>query len=131
MRGKIYDREEMNRVLPLVRLIVKDLREGYRRLRRRLSELGIDGAGSIDPRSVLQELPWEVRDLVDELRTLIDELGEVGVFLRDPERGLIEAYGELGGEIVYFSWRPGESEIGYYHGLFGSHRDRRPVLTAV
>jgi len=131
MRGKIYDLEEMNRVLPLVRSIVKDLRSGYRRLRRKLVELGIEGGESIDPRTVLNELPWELRDLVDELRRHIDELSEVGVFLRDPENGLIEAYGELDGEIIYFSWRPGEPEIAYYHGLFGSHRDRRPVLTAV
>ena len=126
MRGKIYDRTELDRALPLIRSIVSEITEAYDRLRDRLVDLGVahphlrQGVAEMD-------LPWDVRDIVDEIRSCIDELAELGIFLRDPEFGLVEAYGEQEGEIVYFSWKPGEESIGYWHGLFNRSEDRVPV----
>ena len=46
-----------------------------------LGQLGVqDEAGMVDA-DVLRELPWATRDLVDELRDYVRELGELGVFL--------------------------------------------------
>jgi len=132
MRGKIYTLEELDHALPLVSAIVKDIREGYRRLRVRLESLGLQGrSGAMNPEEIIFDLPPDLRDLVDEIRDFISELGELGLYLRDPATGLVEAYGEQGENIVYFSWKPGETRVRFYHGLFGSHRERKPVLAAV
>jgi hypothetical protein len=132
MRGKIYTLDEMDRALPLIRAIVKDVTDGYRRLRERLEALGLSGRSTaVNPDEIIFDLPWEVRDLVDEIRDYVAELGDLGIYLRDPATGLVEAYGEQGEDIVYFSWKPGEKRVRFYHGLFGSHRERKPVLTAV
>jgi len=132
MRGKIYTLEELDRALPLVSAIVGDVMEGYRRLRDRLEALGLEGrSGAANPEEIIFDLPPDLRELVDEIRDYIVELGDLGLYLRDPATGLVEAYGEQGENIVYFSWKPGEKRVRFYHGLFGSHRERKPVLAAV
>ncbi len=132
MRGKIYTLEELDRALPLVSAIVGDVMEDYQRLRDQLEALGLKGRSwAANPEEIVFDLPPGARDLVDEIRDHVMELGELGLYLRDPATGLVEAYGEQGGNIVYFSWKPGEQRVRFYHGLFGSHRERRPVLAAV
>lgn len=128
MKGKIYTIEELNLALPLVRAIVADVMDGTRRLREELLRLNIGSENSTHlDRNLLRELPWDVRDMVDEVRGHIDELGELGIFLVDPESGLVEAYGGHGGEIVYLSWQPGEDQVSFWHGLFASPRERKSV----
>ncbi len=132
MRGKIYTIEELDHALPLVRIIVKDIMEGYRRLHDSLEALGLEGeTRAPHPEEIIYDLPWDVRDLVDEIRDYVAELGELGLYLLDPATGLVEAYGEQDSDIVYYSWKPGEEQVRFYHGLFGSHRERKPVLAAV
>jgi hypothetical protein len=132
MRGKIYTLAEINRALPLIRGIATDIVRGYLRLRAALESLGYQARGNTfaGPFEELG-LPDEVRDLLEEIRGWIDELGELGVLVRDLETGLMEAYGEKDGEIVYFSWKPGEDRVRYWHDLFHSPRERRPVHALV
>lgn len=128
MKGKIYTIEELNSALPLVRAIVADIVDGCRSLQRELVRLKLgNGDGSPLDQDLLRELPWDVRDLVDEVRGNVDELGELGIFLVDPESGLVEAYGSHDGDIVYLSWQPGEERVSFWHGLFASPRERKSV----
>jgi hypothetical protein len=132
MRGKIYTLDELDRALPLIRAITGDIRNGYALLRAKLEGLGLEGRPHhVDRADLILDLPAEIHDLVQEIRGYMGELGELGLYLRDPESGLVEAYGEQEGHIVYFSWKPGEERVRFYHGLFGSHRERKPVLAAV
>jgi hypothetical protein len=130
MRGKIYDRNELDRALPLVRSIVTEITEGYAWLRANLFELGLSGPDK-DGGVMERDLPWDLRDLVDEIRSCIDELAELGVLLRDPETGLVEAYGERDGEIIFFSWKPGEEGVRFWHRLFNRSEERLPVEALV
>lgn len=115
MNAKIYDVEELNRTLPLVRSIVRDLRNAWTRLGQAFRELGRPIApGDLTDPLVLRELSWDVRDLIDEFRLHIDELVELGLTLRDPELGRIEACGEMEGSFVFFTWQPKEEEILYF-----------------
>lgn len=132
MHGKIYRREELDRALPLVGSIVGDIMRCHLHIRDEVCRLGL-GPGTEPPNedSLLRALSWEARDLLDELKGHVAELGELGIFLRDPAAGLVEAYGENGGEIVYFTWKFGEDRVRFWHGLFGSHRERLPVASLV
>ena len=132
MVAKIFSQDELDRALPLVRVVVADVRDSYRRLRAQLETLGIDiDDPELDRGMVLRELPWDVRDELDGFRDLILELEELGLQLRDPETGLVESYGERGGEIVFFSWMPGESRIQYWHELRAPRTERRPLPSFV
>ena len=131
MRGKIYTLEELGKALPLVRSIVSDMVSLFERLSKELDRERVDGTEELTDRDLLRLLSWEARDLVDEVRACVDELSELGIYLRDPHTGLVEAYGEREGENVYYSWKPGEDRVQYWHGLFGSPRERRPVRHAL
>ena len=131
MKGKIFTVEEARKTLPLVRAIVRDVMDRYATLRARLKELRIGrdaflAATSTDPR---RDLPSDVADIVDDLRQYVEELEGLGSFLKDPEIGLVDFYGELGGEIVYFCWRWGEDTIESWHGLHSGYSGRQPIPT--
>lgn len=128
MSGKIYTLDEMNRALPFVRAIVRDIRREYAGLREELLGLGLkQNDGEVVPEEVLRDLPWEMRDRIDEIRDWVRELAEIGILLRDPRNGLVEAYGERNGEIVFFSWRLGEDEVRFWHELTSTSGERRSV----
>jgi hypothetical protein len=132
MLGKIYGLEELNKTLPLVRSIVGDIMHCHLLLKAELTRIGINEEDAkAGEEALLRRLSWDARDLLDEIRGYIRELAELGVFLRDPTTGMVEAYGERGADIVYYTWRLGEDSVRFWHGLFGSHRERLPVCAAV
>jgi hypothetical protein len=128
MNARIYEVEELNRALPLVRSIVRDLRNAWSRLGQAFRELGRPIApGDLTDPLVLRELPWDVRDLVDEFRSHLNELVELGLTLRDPETGLVEACGELEGSFVFLTWRPKEEEVLYFTDPTDPAARRQPL----
>jgi hypothetical protein len=127
MKGKIFTVVEAQNTLPLVRVIVRDVMDRYTVLRTRLKELRIGrdaflAATSTDPR---RDLPPDIADIVDDLRSYVEELEGLGCFLKDPEIGLVDFYGEVNGEIVYLCWRHGEDRLRYYHGLHSGYSARQ------
>jgi hypothetical protein len=132
MRARIYGIEELDSTLPLVRSIVADIMRCHRELREALARAGIlEPPSPEDEAGLLRLLPWETRDLLDEIRGYARELAGMGIFLRDPAAGLVEAYGDHAGDIVYYTWKFGEDRVRFFHGVFGSHRERRPVCAPV
>ena len=132
MKGKIFTLDEAQRTLPLVQAIVRDVMDRYATLRSRLKELRIGrdaflAATSTDPR---RDLPPDIADIVDDLRNYVEELEGLGCFLKDPEIGLVDFYGEVGPDIVYFCWRYGEARIRYYHGLHSGYSGRQLIPAA-
>ena len=132
MIGRIYSVDDFNRTLPFVSSVVRDIRCALQQLRAELEELGISRDDqNLDSVEFLRLLPWETRERVEEVRDWITELEDLGRLLKSAETGLVEAYGELDGEIVFLSWMPGEEEVGFWHDLRVSWRQRRPLQVLV
>ncbi|MEN8151404.1 MAG: DUF2203 family protein [Planctomycetota bacterium] len=128
MNARIYDVDELNRALPLVRSIVRDLRNAWSRLGQAFRELGRPIApGDLTDPLVLKELPWDVRDLIDEFGSQVAELTELGLTLRDPEAGLVEACGESEASFVFLTWKPGEEEVLYFSDPTDPAARRQPL----
>ena len=112
MNAKIYEVEELNHALPLVRSIVRDLRNAWTHLGQAFRELGRPIApGDLTDPLVLRELPWARRP---ETGKPTSELVEMGLTLRDPEIGMIEACGEMEGSLVFLTWQPKEEEVLFF-----------------
>lgn len=126
MHGTIFSLADLNKMLPLVQAIVRDIRREYAALREELVARGAPN-DEFDSRELLRDLPWDLRDRIDEIRDWTRELLELGVFLRDPRTGLVEAYGERNGEIVFYSWRLGEDEVKFWHELTNTSGERLPL----
>lgn len=114
--GKSFTREEANRTLPLVRLIVRDIVDLNADLLSRKERLD-DLIGGNRRRKVRENDPYhdELRQMqadfvADEqtLRSFVEELSQLGVELSNPADGTV-TFPALGDGR--FRWRPGETDV--------------------
>src|SRR3990170_6619753 len=90
-----YTRSEAEALIPTVEPLVEDLRRRVAAFRRQPSE-----------------------PVAQEIRAIVTELAELGVEVKDADRGLIDFRSERGGREVYLCWKLGEgSRILYWHEL--------------
>jgi hypothetical protein len=134
-KRKLYTVEEANAMLPLLRVILRDittlaneLRGPYERLVRLQEAEGLDEAHK-----------EEVHQLVDEfergqekLNEYEQELEKLDVELKDYYTGLIDFRHLKDGKEVYLCWRMDEPEVSHWHdlntGFSGRQKIAPPVL---
>jgi hypothetical protein len=61
------------------------------------------------------------------LRNGLLELQEMGVVLRDLERGLVDFPALRGDEEIYLCWEEGDEGIGFWHDVDTGFAGRRPL----
>ena len=59
----------------------------------------------------------ELGQAVGAVAEAVDALHELGVLVKDVERGLVDFPARRGDEDVLLCWHVGEDEIGYWHGF--------------
>jgi hypothetical protein len=62
-----------------------------------------------------------------EVRRLLGELGEMGVVLRDIDRGLIDFPALIDAREVYLCWQLGEDRVSFWHDLEAGFQGRQPL----
>jgi hypothetical protein len=62
-----------------------------------------------------------------EVRRLLGELGEMGVVLRDIDRGLIDFPAWVDEREVYLCWQLGEDRVSFWHDLEAGFQGRQPL----
>ena len=125
----VLDLPTVNKMLPLVQRIVADLiaaegelgpllweREGLERNRRTLDW---------PERQRRYQVDEDVRTVEKRRKALAAELEGLGVAVIDAVHGRVGFPTIVNGKAAFFSWEPGETEIGYWH--FQSDERRRPV----
>ncbi len=135
MKGKIFSTDEANRMLPLVSRIADDIVGAYADVNEALQAYQAEEtrskaashaeAGVREP--ILMERNTAVERALDRFQGLIEEIEALGGSLRDYERGSIDFYGEVAGEIVYLCWQRGEDHVGHWHQLDEGFSKRRPL----
>lgn len=120
---RLFDLEEAERMLPLVRVIVKGMMDDYAE-RQRIAERFED----VDPTTTLHdELAREIDVLTEKLVEAAEELSDLGVELKGVEQGLIDFPSRRDGELVYLCWRYDEDRIRHWHPLHAGYAGRRPI----
>jgi hypothetical protein len=131
---RLFTQEEANELLPEVRALVERLVEERRALVALGEELeamqaliGGNG-GSLDP-SRIGELQEAVAQAAAGLTALVDELHELGVQVKDLDRGLVDfpARHPERGDIVLLCWEFGETEVAHWHGTDAGFAGRKPL----
>lgn len=131
---RLFTQEEANAALPEVRPLVERLVEERRELVALGEELeamqsliGGNG-GSLDPGRV-GELQEAVAHAAAGLTGIVDELQELGVQVKDLDRGLVDfpALHPESGEDVLLCWELGEPEVAYWHDLESGFAGRKPL----
>jgi hypothetical protein len=124
--------EEANEALALVRPLAEELVSHRRAL--------LDAEGrraDLDRRIAGNGEALDARDLVDlearitreaaEVASCVVRIQDLGVLVKDLDRGLVDFPALRGGEEVLLCWHVGEDEIAYWHGLEEGYAGRKPL----
>jgi hypothetical protein len=118
-----------NRMLPLVRLIVEDLAASHKRLAEihpEIDRLDRHRRSLAWPeRSRRYALQEEIASEERKAGHTLSELDELGLTLIDADLCQIGFPTMVNNRKAYFSWRPSEQTISYWH--FIDDTDRRPI----
>ena len=115
MEERLFTLEEASRLLPRIRTILEEV-------------TGNGGAsGELNPE--IQKVrdkapldgftPYGVQyvEAVSHLMFLLHQIKEMGVHLKDADKGLCDFPYMRRGRIVYLCWHLGEESIGYWHDI--------------
>lgn len=121
--------EQANRMLPLVRRIVRDIVDTHRSWMRALQsyETTATWTRADSPSAPLAVLEGEVRRLATEIEGYLSELRELGVDFKGFEQGLVDFPGERDGRPVCLCWKLDEDEVAYWHETSDGYAGRRPL----
>jgi hypothetical protein len=70
-----------------------------------------------------------LRAMADEIAGVVSRIHDLGGLVKDLELGLVDFYGEVEGETVFWCWQFGEAEVGHWHSLDEGFSSRKPVET--
>ena len=76
-------------------------------------------------RRALREAQERRAELVRSISVI--QIQELGVLVKDLDRGLVDFPALRGEEEVLLCWEVGEDEVGYWHGLEEGFAGRRPL----
>ena len=119
---KYFNSEEANEALPYVSRVVGDITSYYRlavQIRQQIERPGVDDD--------TEQLRVEYESVMDRLNALVDELQQVGVELKDFERGLIDFPCVHEGREICLCWHLGEDVVGAWHEIDAGYAGRQDV----
>ena len=137
MESKLITIDDANRMLPLLRQIVKDIVTNWEQIiakRTHLEALEKGPAGSepteLDARereAQVQILKGELNYLIDRINNYIREIEDLGCFVEEFKRGIINFPSMYSGRKVFLCWKPDEEAVCYWHELDESFNDRTRI----
>ncbi|MBS3734405.1 MAG: DUF2203 domain-containing protein [Phycisphaerae bacterium] len=126
--------QQADRALVLVRRVLADIVTLYRRLLDLQEAVeATEGAAGGSAAAAREELI----DTAERLHGCLAELDEIGVELKDWDRGVVDFPCRAGGREVRLCWRRGEPSVAHWHdvhpdsGTYGRNcaDDRHPLRT--
>lgn len=120
---RLFSREEAERMLPLVRSIVRGMMEDHAERQSLLERLAPGkGAPAADEVARIQK---EIDALTDRLVEGSRELERLGVEFKGIELGLVDFPTLHSGQLAYLCWQYGEEGVGYWHPVETGYAGRQ------
>ena len=132
MAERTFTPEEANEALEVVRPLVErmvEARGALLRAQRQQAELVTriaSNGGGLAPSDV-SEATAEVERASRDLMAAVDELQELGVLVKDLDRGLVDFPCVHRGRELLLCWQLGENEVAYWHGSDEGFAGRKPL----
>jgi len=133
---RIFTADEANRLLPAIDGIFREMDAKSARAREMSDLIGdlesywgtsVENPANAD-HGAYARLKAELAVVLQGLTDATIRLSALGCELKDPNRGLIDFYAYVNGELVYLCWQRGEREVGYFHTLEAGFPGRRPLV---
>ena len=132
MPPALFTLDEANRLLPLVRVIVRDAVAAYQQAKRSIDALGWLRSQQASAEDISRQ-DAVVAGHLEEVKRLVAELESLGCRLRDYDRGAVDfpaASLDTEGFVVY-SWELGEDSVAYWRTEHERHQERRLLVQGV
>jgi hypothetical protein len=136
VRITLFTVDEANRLLGQVRPQLEKLcgqKREFDRLETRIDVLLVATAGA-DPENTdaleLRNYCEKRRRLGETIGRGLSKLQELGVLVKDLEKGLCDFYALSGDRLIFLCWHLGEPEVAHWHSLEEGYAGRRPLKSA-
>jgi hypothetical protein len=129
---RYFTATEANEMLEIVRPLVEEVVARRRVLREaathraELARLVSGNGGGVDAGD-FATLDEEATREAAEIARLVGQIQELGVLVKDLDRGLVDFPALREGEEVLLCWELGEDEIAFWHGLKEGFAGRKPL----
>ena len=125
---RLFDVEEADRMLPLVRSIVRGMIEDWETRRDALERLeALPPDRRDEDEEPARSLHAEIDALTEKLVEAAEELADLGVEFKGIEEGLVDFPARIDGELVYLCWKYGEDRVRWWHPVDAGYAGRRPL----
>jgi len=124
-RRRFFTVEQANRSLVLLKRIVADVILSYRELYELQEALEAAEAGNRQTHMAFYQ--GRLRASVGKLQQCLDELGEMGVEIRDWSLGVVDFPAHAGEREVYLCWQFGEPRVMFWHKMQDGDEGRKPI----
>lgn len=131
-RQKLFTSEEANRMLPLVSVIVRDIRssfEGYSTCKKEIGQRKQESmlANDAAQKDILDALQKQMDAHSRELKDLVRELTQLGALIKDPIEGVVDFPFLHEGAVAYMCWKHGDDKVTDWHGENEGYAARQPL----
>jgi hypothetical protein len=125
MEERIFTLAEAQGLIPRLRSLLEEIRECWSRIR----ELNPDIQKARDAAAFdgFSKSGVEYVEAVSHLMLLIHQVKDMGIILKDADKGLCDFPYMRQGRIVYLCWQLGEERIEYWHDIETGFSGREPL----
>ncbi|MBI3332778.1 MAG: DUF2203 domain-containing protein [Candidatus Omnitrophica bacterium] len=131
----LFTVEEVNRLLPQVGTVLRELRERRDALLKleegmaveQLSWLREDGTVSPKAQEGVKNLEERMEGERQAFEEHLERLGDLGAQLKDLDEGLVDFFAARGETLIYLCWKEGEDRIRFWHDLESGFAGRQPL----
>ena len=131
--SKRFTLAEAESLIPNVDRLLRqavELKSGYANAARKMDSfqerIALMGGVIVD-RGKVQEARDRRDDAAASLRSLIEQVQELGCLIKDLDIGLVDFPTTFRGREVYLCWKLGEPSIAYWHGVDEGFAGRKAI----
>lgn len=122
---RIFSLAEAEALLPTLRTLLGEIGEAWEHVRKLNPE--VQKARDASAFDGFSKAGVEYVESVSHLMLLIHQIKDMGVHLKDAEKGLCDFPYLRQGRVVYLCWQLGEDRIEYWHEIETGFAGREPL----
>jgi len=122
---RLFSLAEAEALLPILRSLLGEIGEAWDHVRKLNPE--VQKARDASAFDGFSKAGVEYVGSVSQLMFLIHQIKDLGVLLKDAEKGLCDFPYLRHGKVVYLCWQLGEENIGYWHDIETGFAGREPL----
>ncbi|HYR83165.1 MAG TPA: DUF2203 domain-containing protein [Terriglobia bacterium] len=125
MEERIFTLNEAQALIPQLRSILEEINEEWNRIRELHPE--IQKARDNAPFDGFSKFGVTYVEAVSHLMLMMHQIKDMGVLLKDVDKGLCDFPYMRQGRVVYLCWQLGEDDIQYWHDIEAGFGGREPL----